>query len=101
MNEKKVVCIFPCFLRKTFWLRSCKSNKKDEGHLVQQTYSNSMLNYGIFGIVSQDLYIEKVCRVNLNFNSTICDNIQTYENEQIQVQEYTSTLKMYNTIPII
>ena len=65
---------------------------------IEPVYLLFTLNYGIFGIVSQDLYIEKVCRVNLNFNSTICDNIQKYENEQIQVQEYTSTLKMYNTI---
>ena len=65
---------------------------------IEPVYLLFTFNYGIFGIVSQDLYIEKVCRVNLNFNSTICDNIQKYENEQIQVQEYTSTLKMYNTI---
>ena len=65
---------------------------------IEPVYLLFVLNYGIFGIVSQDLYIEKVCRVNLNFNLTICDHIQEHKNEQIKVQEYTSTLKMYNTI---
>ena len=56
------------------------------------------LNYGIFMIVSQTLYIEKICRVNLNFTDSICDNIQNHNDEQIQVQKYSANLKMYNSV---
>ena len=57
-----------------------------------------MLNYGLFSIVSATLYIEKICRVNLNFSDIICDDIQNHENEQIQVQKYSADLKMYNSV---
>ena len=57
-----------------------------------------MLNYGLFSIVSQTLYIEKICRVNLNFSDIICNDIQNHENEQIQVQKYSADLKMYNSV---
>ena len=56
------------------------------------------LNYGLFYIVSQTLYIEKVCRVNLSINETICDEIQKHNEEQIQVQKYSASLKMYNSL---
>ena len=56
------------------------------------------LNYGVFHLTSQTLYIDKICKVNLNYTSEICDNIQQHKNEQIKVQEYSSTLKMYNDI---
>ena len=65
---------------------------------VEPLFILYMLNYGIFSIVSQTLYIEKICRVNLNFTDTICDNIQNHNDEQIQVQKYSATLKMYNSV---
>ena len=39
------------------------------------------LNYGVFHLTSQTLYIDKICKVNLNFTSEICDNIQQHEND--------------------
>ena len=54
------------------------------------------LNLGFYIIVSKNLYVEKVCRVNLNFTDEVCNNIQQHEDEQVKVQEYVSSLQAYN-----
>lgn len=38
---------------------------------------------GIYGIASEEVYIEKACRVNLSFNDTLCDDIQNNKDEQV------------------
>jgi len=61
--------------------------------------------FGINGVIVTNLYIQKACRVNLNYSSTVCDNIVHYEEEQNKVQVVVSTLELYNTylssIPVI
>lgn len=54
--------------------------------------------YGIHGVIVTNLYIEKACRVNLNFSRTICDNINDYDSEQTQVQIVVSTLELYSIL---
>ena len=56
------------------------------------------LNFGLYIVVAKNLYIEKVCKVNLNFTEEICDNIQEHKEEQILVQQYVSELKVYNSV---
>ena len=53
---------------------------------------------GLNLVVSSDLYIAKVCNVNYGFNSSICDNIQGYKDEQTQVQKHVATLNIYDTV---
>ena len=55
-------------------------------------------NLGFYIIVAKNLYIDKVCKVNLNFTEEICDNIQEHKEEQIQVQQYVSSLQAYNSV---
>ena len=71
-------------------------------------------------IVAQQLYIEKVCKVNFNLTENICDNLMKPVNEvcfdavrnsilslsfinliqadQIRVQKYVSELQAYNGV---
>ena len=37
-------------------------------------------------------------KVNLALGDKICDNIQEHKDEQVEVQKYVSTLKIYNSI---
>jgi len=53
---------------------------------------------GLYVIVAQQLYIQKVCKVNLNFSAAICDNITNYQDEQLQVQKYVSILQGYSQV---
>ena len=39
-----------------------------------------------------------MCKVNLALGDEICDNIQEHKDEQVEVQKYVSTLKIYNSI---
>lgn len=65
---------------------------------VEPPYFLFMLAHGFYGIVAQALYIDKVCRVNLNYTMEICDHIQQHNDEQIEVQKYSASLQAYNAI---
>ena len=41
------------------------------------------LNLGLTGITTQDLYLQKACRVNLNISRDICDNIHNHTGAQV------------------
>ena len=54
------------------------------------------LNSGLINISSQSLYLNKACKVNLGHNDTVCDNIQDYEEVQVETQQYVSQIQAYN-----
>jgi len=55
-------------------------------------------SHSINGVIVTNLYIEKACRVNLNYSTEICDHINDYDSENNQVQIIVSTLELYSTI---
>jgi len=61
--------------------------------------------HGILGVIVTNLYIEKACRVNLNYPKTVCDNINEHDEENNQVQVIVSTMELYSiflsSIPVI
>ena len=48
------------------------------------------VNLGLIGITTQDLYLKKACKVNLNHTEAICDNI--FNHTDIQVYNYYTHL---------
>ena len=65
---------------------------------IEPAYVLFTLSHGLYTIVAQTLYINKVCNVNLAFGEDICANITHHKEEQIEVQRYVSMLQSYNGI---
>lgn len=65
---------------------------------VEPVYLLYFLSHGFYSITSEELYIDKVCRVNFNYTASLCDNIQQHESEQNKVQKYVAELKTYNVL---
>lgn len=47
---------------------------------------------------SNELYLEKACKVNLNYTEEICDNMNSHSEIQIEVQKYVSEVQAYNGV---
>lgn len=52
---------------------------------VEPAYLAFAISQGLYVIVASELYISKVCKVNLAFGDEICDNIHQHKDEQVQV----------------
>ena len=65
---------------------------------LEPAYMMFAMGMGVYYIVAAELYIEKVCRVNLNYTDEVCDNIHDHRDKQVTVQKYVSTLKIYSTV---
>ena len=50
--------------------------------------------FGIFFVTSQQLYIEKACKVNLNYSEEVCDNIKEHNETQIEAQKLISEIQV-------
>ena len=56
------------------------------------------VNLGLIGITTQDLYLKKACKVNLNHSEAICDNI--FNHTDIQVYYYYTVNPLISLQPL-
>ncbi len=80
---------------KTFWR---KTKHVIRTISVEPAYFGFSFGIGLYAIIASELYISKVCKVNLQLGDEICDNIQQHKEEQVEVQKYVSTLRIYNSV---
>ena len=52
------------------------------------------VSWGIFFVTSQQLYIEKACKVNLNLTEEVCDNIRDHKEVQVEAQKLVSAIQV-------
>jgi len=53
---------------------------------------------GLVMLTSQELYLMKACKVNLNFTDAECDNINNHSDVQISTQQYVAEIRAYNGV---
>ncbi|XP_042208120.1 proton-coupled folate transporter-like isoform X2 [Homarus americanus] len=56
------------------------------------------LAYSIMIVFVEDIQVEKICHVNLNYTSEVCANLSRYSEENIKVHQSVSVFGMYNGI---
>ncbi|XP_069173255.1 proton-coupled folate transporter isoform X2 [Procambarus clarkii] len=56
------------------------------------------LAYSVMIVFVEDLQLDKICRVNLNFTAEVCANLSRHQEENILVQKSLSIFGMYNGI---
>eukprot|EP00092_Neocalanus_flemingeri_P036288 GFUD01039510.1.p1 GENE.GFUD01039510.1~~GFUD01039510.1.p1 ORF type:complete len:539 (-),score=81.11 GFUD01039510.1:778-2394(-) len=56
------------------------------------------INIGLIRISTEGLYLDKACKVNLNYTEEICDNIHNHTEVQKETQKFVSELQAYNGI---
>ena len=49
-------------------------------------------------VIRNNLFLEKVCRVNLNFPKSVCDDIQGHDDKQVTFNFLCKFLSMLNMI---
>ena len=56
------------------------------------------MNFGFFAIAADQLYIDKMCQVNLNNSAEICDNIYDHKEIQMTNQEKVTNLRVIGSV---
>ena len=58
----------------------------------------SKMSHGVLGVLKTDLTISKICLIELGMNTTVCDNLNDYNETQVDVQKRVNKLEMYGDI---
>ena len=61
---------------------------------LEPVYFLFMASMGMVTFTSQELYLMKACKVNLNFTELHCDNINNHTDIQILTQKYVSEIQV-------
>ncbi|XP_042882122.1 proton-coupled folate transporter-like isoform X2 [Penaeus japonicus] len=56
------------------------------------------LGFSIMIVYVENLQMDKICRVNLNYTEEVCENLFRYPEENLQLQQSFSMFGMYNGI---
>jgi len=67
---------------------------------VEPAFFLFMMAIGMFALSSQELYIQKACRVNFNFTQDVCENLTHLADNHTQknIQKYVAEIQAYNGI---
>ena len=55
----------------------------------------SKMSHGVLGVLKTDLAISKICLVELGMNASVCDNLNDFNETQVDVQRRVNMLEMY------
>ena len=58
----------------------------------------SAFSYGLYSIIVTNLYLDKVCRVDLHLSGAICSKLSIHQKESNMVQAVVTRLELYNTL---
>ena len=61
---------------------------------LEPVYFLFMAAMGMIAFTSQELYLMKACKVNLNFTEALCENINNHTDIQIMTQKYVSEIQV-------
>ena len=61
---------------------------------VEPVFFLYFLSMGFLMMPVQQLYLEKACKVNLGYNETVCDNIYSHKETQVEAQKLVSEIQV-------
>lgn len=86
LRKNKITKCFPFQMCSTIWGKFLEVLSLIT---VEPTMTLYMMAFMITTVLEQAFFVDKACRVNHKFNSTICDNITAYKdyNSEVQVRK--------------
>ena len=61
---------------------------------IEPVYFLYFLSIGFLSMPVQQLYLEKACKVNLGLNHTVCHNIFSHREVQVEAQGLVSEIQV-------
>lgn len=95
-EEKRQPC--PLISPALVWALWLKLRSILSGLTVEPVMLLDGLAYSVVIVFMENLQMDKICLVNLNLTSEVCNNLSNYNEKNIEMQQYFSVFGMYNGI---